>query len=116
MSAWPDDAPTGLKEYWGGRIHPRLARRGLDDHARFAGSSRTLNVILTPMAPSCYPPIIHTQPSIKSQDTLPHCVGSEKGLPAESGMVAEAKKRRKARMLMKQNRLGSFPRNCCDLG
>ena len=47
----PDSAPAGLKTYWGGRVIPRLARRGLDDRARFAGFSGTLKVILTPIPP-----------------------------------------------------------------
>ena len=36
--------PTGLKESWRGRLIPRLARRGLNDNARFAGFSGTLKV------------------------------------------------------------------------
>jgi hypothetical protein len=56
MSAGPDGAPTGLKGYWGERVIPRLALRGLDDSARFAGFSLTFNVISTPMPHTLPPP------------------------------------------------------------
>jgi len=44
MDGNADVAPTGLNQHFPGRSYPRLARRGLNDAARFAGFRMSLIV------------------------------------------------------------------------
>ena len=72
MSAWPDGAPTGLKEHWGWRVIPRLARRGLDDNTRVQNRSRQVGNELQ-----------HKRSRCGEGGGLPHLGGRANLFPAE---------------------------------